>query len=405
MRLRLSLFYAAFFALIGVQQPFWPLWLASKGLGVAEIGIALAVGIGIKALSAPLAAHFADRSGDGRRLIRVLATTSLGAFCLFALADGFWPIVVVSVLFYGLWPPVMSLTESITVRAARQGVLNYGRVRLWGSVSFIVVALASGQTLVVLPAQAVFWVSLALLAFAVVACRRLPDAPVAASHSRRLPIVEVLRNRSFVAVIAACALIQGSHAVYYAFATLHWRAAGYSEAVIGALWAEGVIAEIILFAFDRPLLARLGAGGLIVLAGACGGVRWLGTGLSAELPALVALQALHAFSFGAAHIGAMAFIAGRVAPGVTATAQSLYSGLVWGVGLGSMLLAAGWLYRDLGGSAFQAMAVVALAGVLVAAPVAVSARRFPRTRSPSGQEAAAEHDQEAGDGGVADHRR
>lgn len=363
---RLALFYAAFFATIGVQQPFWPLWLAAKGLGPAEIGVALAIGIGIKAVSAPIAAHLADRSGERRRLMLALVGGSFAAFCLFAAADGFWPIVVVSVLFYGLWPPLMSLAESVTVRAASEGRLHYGRVRLWGSVSFIVVAVASGQILVVLPADAVFWVSLAAIGLTVLACRGLPAVAVAASRSTRLPIVEVVRNRPFLLLVLACALIQGSHGVYYAFATLHWQAAGYSEAVIGALWAEGVIAEIVLFACDRAIFARVGAGGLIALAACACVVRWLGTGLSADLPVLVLLQALHAFSFGAAHLGAMAFIAARVAPAVTATAQSLYSGTVWGLGLGVALLAAGWLYRDLGGQAFLVMAAVGLAGGLVA---------------------------------------
>lgn len=369
MRVRLSLFYAAFFAAIGVQQPFWPVWLAAKGLGATEIGIALAVGIGIKALSAPLAAHIADRSGERRRLIVTLAAAGTAAFCLFAITDGFWPIIGVSVLFYGLWPPVMSLTDSITVRAAHQGWLQYGRVRLWGSVSFIAVALASGQILVVLPPDAVFWICLAVVVLTIPAGLGLPDVRGEASRSLRLPIVEVLRNRPFVLVVLACALVQGSHGVYYGFATLHWQGAGYSEAIIGALWAEGVVAEIILFAFDRAFLARFGAVGLIVLAGASSVLRWLGTGLSDALPMLVLFQALHAFSFGAAHLGAMAFIASQVPPAVAATAQSVYSAVVWGLGIGTTLLAAGWLYREYAGHAFLTMAVLGLAGVAVASPL------------------------------------
>ena len=85
-----------------------------------------------------------------------------------------------------------------------------------------------------------------------------------------------------------------------------------------------------------------------------------------SLAAVVVLQALHAFSFGAAHLGAMACIGETVPASLSATAQSLYSGLVWGAGLGLMLLASGWLYQGLGGSAYLAMAAVALAGTCVA---------------------------------------
>lgn len=373
---RLSAFYAAFFAVIGVQQPFWPVWLESHGLGATEIGVALALSIGIKAMSAPLAAHFADRSGERRRLVLVLACAGLAAFCLFGLTRSFWPILLVSLVFYAVWPPVMSLVESITVGAASAGVVDYGRVRLWGSFSYIVVAVAAGQILLTRSADAVFWTSLGCVGLTVLSCFGLPDRRADRRISGPLPVLDALADRRFVRLLVACGLIQGSHAVYYAFATLHWRAAGYSELVIGALWAEGVIAEIVLFLFATPLLRRIGPAGFVVLAGAAAGLRWCGTGATESLWALVPLQLLHAFSFGAAHLGAMAHIGGAVPATLSATAQSLYSGLVWGVGLGIMLFVSGWLYQELAGGAFLAMAVAGLIGAVVAGPL-TTVRRPP----------------------------
>jgi PPP family 3-phenylpropionic acid transporter len=175
-----------------------------------------------------------------------------------------------------------------------------------------------------------------------------------------------LRNRSFALFLAAAAMIQGSHAVYYAFGTLHWRAAGYSEDVIGALWAEGVVAEIVLFMVGGRLVRRLGPARLIALGGFAGTVRWLVLGLTDALPALVCVQILHAFTFGAAHLGAIHFIARAVPPALSATAQRLYSAVVMGLGLGLMLLASGWLYTAFAGGAFHAMAAAALIGGILA---------------------------------------
>jgi PPP family 3-phenylpropionic acid transporter len=157
-------------------------------------------------------------------------------------------------------------------------------------------------------------------------------------------------------------MIQGSHAVYYAFGTLHWQAAGYSDDVIGALWAEGVVAEIVLFAFGGPLVRRLGPARLLALGGMAGTVRWLVLGLTDALPALVSVQALHAFTFGAAHLGAIHFIARAMPPALSATAQSLYSAVVMGLGTGLMLVASGPLYAALAGAAYLAMAAAALVG-------------------------------------------
>jgi PPP family 3-phenylpropionic acid transporter len=272
---RLAAFYAAFFALVGVQQPFWPVWLSAKGLNATEIGIALALSIGVKLISAPVVAHWADRTGQRRRLMLILAFAACGAFALFALTDGFWSIAAVSVLFFALWPPMMSLAESMTTAAVREGTVHYGRIRLWGSLSFILCAILAGRLLVSLPVNTVFWLSLAAVGLTLLTCTTLPDMRAERRHAARWPLLDVLDDRRFCLLITACGLIQGSHAVYYAFATLHWRAAGYSSAVIGALWAEAVIAEILLFAVGTSAAARIGAAPLLLLAAAAATIRWL----------------------------------------------------------------------------------------------------------------------------------
>ena len=373
--LRLAAFYAAFCGVIGIIQPFWPLWLASRRLDAAEIGVVLAIGVGTKVIGLPVAAHLADRSGERRRPMCWLAALSVLTFALFALAGTFWPIVLVSLLFFSLWPPVMSLGESLTLMAGQQDGFEYGRVRLWGSLTYIAAALAAGAALARVPADTVYWMILGGVALTAILCFGVPDLKAPPSRVHRLPITALLQQRDVVLLLAACGLIQGSHAVYYAFATLHWQAAGYSEVVIGGLWALGVLCEVVLFACAAAAVRRCGAGGLIVLAGLACGVRWIGTGLTLSLPALVLLQALHALSFGAAHLGAMHWIGRHVDPSLSATAQSLYSAIVFGLFLGGLLYAAGLLYARFGGNAFLPMAAIGLAGSALAWPL----RRGPRT--------------------------
>jgi PPP family 3-phenylpropionic acid transporter len=363
---RLGLSYAAFFAVIGVQQPFWPLWLAAHGLSATDIGVVLAVSIGIKVVSTPAVAHLADRSGERKRLTVLFAALAIAAYALFHATQGFWPILLVSLVFFALWPPIVSLTESMTMLASRQGRADYGRARLWGSLSYIATAALAGRALTLWPPSSIYWMAAAALIASLLACLLAPDLRAEPSRSPRLPLLDVLRDRRFVAFLAACGLIHGSHAVYYGFATLHWQAAGYSPAVIGALWAEGVLAEVVLFAFGARVLRRLNPLSLAAIAGLACVVRWLGTGLTDALPALIALQALHAFSFGAAHLAAMHHITDTVAPALSATAQSLYSGLVWGLFLGLMMFAAGLLYARLGGHAFLPMAALGAAATVIA---------------------------------------
>ncbi|MBL8659346.1 MAG: 3-phenylpropionate MFS transporter [Rhodospirillales bacterium] len=368
---RLGSFYAAFLAVYGVQIPFWPVWLEGKGLTPTDIGLIVAVTVGARMIGNPLAAHIADRSGERRRPMLALSALSLAAYGLFAFTDGFWTILAVSVLSSMLFPPMMALGESLTMSGVARIGIDYGRVRLWGSLSFIVTATLSGHVLVEAPPQAILWLVLATVALTGAACLILPDlrsdaAPVAAG----LPIALVMADRRLLLMLAAAGLIQGSHAVYYAFGTLHWEAAGYGDDVIGLLWALGVVCEIVLFAFGRALLCRVDAPRLLALAGGLAAVRWLTLGATTVLPAVIAAQSLHAFSYAAAHLAAIHIIAASVAPGLSATAQSLYAALVMGFALGVMLLVSGPLYQAIAGGAYFAMAAAASAGGLAAAVLA-----------------------------------
>ncbi len=371
----MAFFFAAIFIVVGIQLPFWPVWLAAKGLGPTEIGLLLALSIAVKVFANPLAAHVADRRGERRRPMVILAVAALASFALFGLVDGFWPILMVSVLFFMVWPPIMPLGESLTMITVHREGLDYGRIRLWGSLGFIAMAVISGRVLVNEPPEIIYWMVLAAVTVAVVACALVPDARPEKTSSTQAPILLIMGNRRFVLFLFAAALIQGSHAVYYAFGTLHWQAVGYSDDLIGALWAEGVIAEIVLFAFGNRVVRRLGPERLIVLGGVAAVIRWTVTGATDALPVLVCVQALHAFTFGATHLGAMHFVARTVAPSMSATAQSLYSAAVMGLGLGLMLLISGELYSRFAGGAYQAMAVAGLVGALLALALWRTARR------------------------------
>ena len=174
----------------------------------------------------------------------------------------------------------MALGESLTMTGVGRFGLDYGRIRLWGSLSFILAATASGHVLVEAPPSAILWMVLATVAATALACAVLPDLRTdAAPVSAGLPLARVLADRGLILMLAAAGLIQGSHAVYYAFGTLHWQAAGISDDVIGLLWAEGVVCEIVLFAAGGAVLRRIRPPWLIAIAGGLAALRWLVLGI------------------------------------------------------------------------------------------------------------------------------
>jgi PPP family 3-phenylpropionic acid transporter len=176
-------------------------------------------------------------------------------------------------------------------------------------------------------------------------------------------IPDLLTSRPFVLFMVATGFCQASHAVLYGFGTLTWRAAGIDDITISLLWAESVAVEILLMLGSGWLLARLGVCGMIALALGSAMVRWLGMAFTTELWALVLLQALHAGSFAACHLGAMAFIQRAVPASGTALAQSVYYALGTGLAQAVIFQIAGVLYGAYGQRAFLGMFVVAAIGM------------------------------------------
>ncbi|MAH84216.1 MAG: 3-phenylpropionate MFS transporter [Rhodospirillaceae bacterium TMED8] len=364
--LRFALYYSTAFAVVGILMPFWPLWLQSKGLNVENIGAVMALGIAIKTLTNPMIAGVADVRGERKRIMSILIFLAVLTFALFHNVQGFWGILVITLMFQMCWSPNMPLMESLVMQTAKQNPINYGRVRLWGSMTFILSAWGLGYLLKEQPIDLVYWGALLFLMTTFFTTLSLPDTRIPRPQKGHQPLIRVLGDRTFVSLVIACGLIQSSHAVYYTFGTIHWQTAGHSEPVIGWLWAEGVIAEVVLFIWGAALIKKIGATKLIALGGLAGLIRWVATGLTDALPALMILQLLHAFTFAATHLGAIYFIANRIDSQNSATAQSVYAGLVMGLALGLSVWVSGMLYANINSDTYHVMAVMAAIGGILA---------------------------------------
>ena len=364
--LRLAGYYFAVFALVGVVMPFWPVWLESRGLGPVEIGIVLAVGRWVSIATTPAIAQLADRAGERKRLLIILLTALVVGYGFYLWADGLWQILFISLFVHVFRSAINPVGDSLTMLNAARGYADYGRVRLWGSVSFILTAFLGGEVLHLWGPDGILWAILAIAAGGVVAGLCLPDSRTERQPKRRGEFWRLLRNPVMVLFIVTMALLSSSHAVLYAFGTIYWRAAGIGDRMIGVLWAEGVIAEIILFALAAPVMRRIGPGSMMLIAAVCGVIRWTVLGATTDLTLLFLVQALHAGTFAAAHLGAMTFITEAAPVGMSATAQSLYAALAMGAAIAIAIPLTGPIFAAIGGDAYYLMTALSAAGGLFA---------------------------------------
>jgi PPP family 3-phenylpropionic acid transporter len=335
------------------------------------VGLVLATGSATRLVAAPLIGRATDALGRPRLVLAVAALLAGATAVGFALAQAVLALVLVNLLHSLCMAPVIPLGDSLCIQAARRAGFDYGRVRSAGSIAFILAAALAGQAVGWGGVGVAVWLFAACLVATAAAASLLPPetAASAAARSGAGGFRGPFRDPAFAWVLPLSALIQGSHALYYGFATIHWQAAGLSAPVIGLLWAEGVVAEVALFLWGRRLADRLGAPGLAALAAAAGMVRWAVTAETAWLPALAAVQLLHALTFGAMHLAAMRVLA-RQPPERAATAQTLHASLGGGLASGLLMLAAGPLYAAAGAQGFWVMAGLCALALPLTLPLA-----------------------------------
>lgn len=368
---RIALFYGAIFVVLGVSLPYFPLWLQWRGLSAFEIGVVTSVPLFIRIVATPMIGFAADRAQSVRRIVILAAACGLLSAAVLMVSAGVWMILIFFTLFQISSLALMPLAEVAAMQGVREKGLDYGRMRLWGSISFIAANVGGGLVIADYGKATIMPILVAGSVLALAAGWYLPErqSTGAATGPGRMNWRDVraaLRYRGLLGVMIAGGIIQSSHAVYYAFSAIHWQAQGIDGRWFGLLWGVGVVAEIVLFAYAGSVLLRIGAVAMIALGAAGGIVRWGLMALDPSFVALVFLQLLHGLTFGATHLGTVHAIQERVGADRAASAQALHSALSSGVLMGLTTVVAGGLYENFEGVSYVAMMGLSMAGFALA---------------------------------------
>lgn len=357
----LALFFVGLFLIQGVFLPYWPVWLKGQGLSSGEIGILLSLPNWVRVFADPLIAQRADRTGNRKTPMLWLAGIYVLTIVAFPVSSNFWWLAGLSVIIGFTFSPLLPLGTTITVHECKARDLDYGRVRLWGSLAFIVASYGAGW---VLDGTSVEWIVWMLFIAGIVnfaITTRMPDPQTDRPLRSGSSLIYLLRKPVFLIYLGCIGFAQGAHGTYYSFASVHWESVGYSHEMIGVFWSIGVIAEIVLFAVGGRFVRGRHPGHLFALGALAGILRWTVLGTSDQLWMIILVQPLHAMTFGLTHLAAVSFIARAIPAQLATSAQSLMATLSMGVFLGSSIWASGPLYELYGAHAYYAM--TALSGI------------------------------------------
>ncbi|EAR61746.1 MFS transporter [Neptuniibacter caesariensis] len=351
--IRLSGFYFFYFALLGALVPYWSLYLKSFNFDAQTIGSLMAL-LQMSRIVAPnLWGWLADRSGKRVQIVRFGALMTWIMFIGIFWQDTAVGIGLVMLGFSFFWNAVLPQFEVITLRQLGDAKNRYSRIRLWGSVGFIIAVVGIGALLDYLSITWLPWIMLAMMLLIWLNTLLIPRVAKSTGQIENVirgkGFIELLLRPQVIAFFSICLLIQFGHGAYYTFYSVLMVDVGYSRAEVGLLWAIGVIAEVIVFIYMHWMLQRWGIRAIMIVSLMLCVLRWLLIGLVPEnLPLMLLAQTLHAATFGALHAVGIALVNHYFTEQTHGQGQALFSSFGFGLGGALGAFVSGLLWDDFG---------------------------------------------------------
>jgi len=364
---RLSRFYFFYYFFVGSFVPYWGIYLQSQNFSPASIGILLSL-FQISRIVAPnFWGWLADHTGHRVKWIKLTSLLGLIGFVGVFWAKGFfWIFLIMSALSL-FTSSTLPLAESLTLAHLATTDGHYSRIRLWGSIGFIVASLLLGYLIDLQGINILLWALLVAQAIIFYLSNTIPETQKIHHEKKDLSIWKIIKTPSVVALLIGCTLMVSAHGILYNFYSIYLKEHGYSGGTIGWLWAVGVICEILIFMMMPKILRRYSLKTILLMSLFLGVIRFILIGASPDhLYLLLIAQMFHAATFGSFHAASIEVIAYYFKGRNQARGQAIYNSVAYGIGGTVGGLGGGYLIQYLGGQiGFTVAAISPLIGFFV----------------------------------------
>ncbi|HNZ55926.1 MAG TPA: MFS transporter [Methylophilaceae bacterium] len=329
----LSRFYFIYYFFVGAFVPYWGLYLEAEKFSPADIGILMSL-FQISRIFAPnFWGWLADHTAKRVVWIKLTAVLGLLGFVAVFWAHGFWAIFLVMAALSLFTSSTLPLSESLTLAHLATTNGHYSRIRMWGSLGFIVASVVLGYVTEAYGIHSLLWFLLAVQIVLFALTFKLPEAKIAPHAHDKFSIWQVVKQPNVIALLLGCALMVTAHGVLYNFYSIYLGQHGYSKSTIGLLWSVGVICEIGIFMLMPKIMARFSLKKILLTSLALAVIRFSLIGVAIDsLLMIVLAQTLHAATFGSFHAASVEVVTQFFNGRHQAKGQAIYNSVAYGVG-------------------------------------------------------------------------
>jgi PPP family 3-phenylpropionic acid transporter len=357
--------YFIYFAVLGIYLPYFNLYCYHLGFSGTQIGTLSAFRSLVLIIFSLIWGALADRYHIRRSIYICCNMLGVLVWLFYFTTVDFLPMLIITISHGIFYAPLISFLEAFTMDALGRAKASYGRIRAWGSISFILMVVVLGRLIDLYPIGLILVLILAGAMVQSVFSLQIPRITVTPQKHFYAEARSLLAPRVLVFFFAGF-LMLASHGAYYGFFSIHLENMGYSRSFIGISWALASIAEIGVMIKSDRIFKRFSLERVLVFSFVIATLRWLAVYFVSS-PALILLtQTLHAVTYGTYHMASIIYI-DRWTPDKTKTlGQAVNNAVQYGLGLMVGFFLNGYLYEHTGSSAlFAASSAVALVGGLI----------------------------------------
>jgi PPP family 3-phenylpropionic acid transporter len=365
-----SRFYFTFFGALAVWLPFLTVYFHRLGLDGPQIGLLAAMQPAAGFLLAAPVASLADRRGWHLPMLAVCSVGLALSMLLVMTARSFLVLLPCMALFSAFYSPIIPLADSTAAAMASRYRVGYGSMRLWGSLSYALMAPICGSLWVHIGYRAMFPIAAVIYFLLAWLARGLEEVEREPRGDRRLPWREVAGNRFLVVLLVSTFVAGGALGVDMTFTSIYMTHLGGGAALVGLMFGLSAMFELPAMRLSTPLVRSLGGPATLVIAYGCFATAYLGYAVSPNPWVMVGFSVFRGLAFGLFYAATVHLVHELAPKAWGSTLQGVMNGLAFGLAQLISRPAGGAIYDGLGPSSTF---VAAGAAVLLAAALMGSA--------------------------------